>query len=215
MYDEKTNVCEPLLTHRQRNDGTKTRKADNSGTKARPWGAPLARGRPACCPGGARCKGGVTSSLARGWNTRTSRLDSVMAVQLATEPSPWREQPLVHPFRPRGKADVKQVRVGRPQVRSLPGGRLQGPALASRRVIAEKLCPERDHTLSRRPPRWNGCTNHLTIRGIPRLKLLRNGRPTTATASGPLVLHGRFGGQKGKRGRPAQPRVSDVEALRK
>ena len=70
--------------------------------------------------------------------------------------------PLVHPLGPRAKADVKQVRVGRPRVRSLPGGRLQSPALASPRVIAEKLCPERDHALSRRPPleRMHASSHH-------------------------------------------------------
>lgn len=33
-----------------------------------------------CCPGGARCKGGVISSQALAWNRRTCRLDSVLVV---------------------------------------------------------------------------------------------------------------------------------------
>src|SRR5271165_3564296 len=47
------------------------------GTKARPAGAPSARKRPACGPGGARCKGGVSSSQALAWNRRTCRLGTV------------------------------------------------------------------------------------------------------------------------------------------
>ncbi len=44
--------------------------------KGTPFGVPLARERPACCPGGARCKGGVSSSWALAWNRRTCRLDT-------------------------------------------------------------------------------------------------------------------------------------------
>ena len=46
------------------------------GTKARYVGVPSARGWPACCPGGARCRGGVSSSRALAWNRRTCRPDS-------------------------------------------------------------------------------------------------------------------------------------------
>ena len=46
-----------------------------SGTKARTC-VPSARGWPACCPGGARCRGGVSSSRALAWNRRTCRPDS-------------------------------------------------------------------------------------------------------------------------------------------
>ena len=70
---------------------------------------------PACCPGGTRCKGGVTSSLALGWHMRTSRLDTVMAVQLGTDPSPWRPQPWFTHW-PQGKADVN--RFGLPDPRT-------------------------------------------------------------------------------------------------
>lgn len=73
---EKTNVCEPLLTHRNsqgwhQNWGcvgtprTKTRRFASS-----------VRKRPVCCPGGARCTGGVSSSQALAWNRRTCRSDT-------------------------------------------------------------------------------------------------------------------------------------------
>ncbi len=39
-------------------------------------GVPSARELPACGPGGARCKGGVSSSQALAWNRRTCRLDT-------------------------------------------------------------------------------------------------------------------------------------------
>src|SRR5580692_11724360 len=46
------------------------------GTKAHLVGAPSARELPACGPGGARCKGGVSSSQALAWNRRTCRPDT-------------------------------------------------------------------------------------------------------------------------------------------
>jgi hypothetical protein len=47
------------------------------GTTARAcWRVPSARGRPVCCPGGARCRGGVSSSQALAWNRRTCRPDT-------------------------------------------------------------------------------------------------------------------------------------------
>ena len=75
--DEKTNMCEPLLTHR--NIKTVASKLGPEGcprTKARPRGVPSARERPACGPGGARCIGGVSSSQALARNRRTRRPDS-------------------------------------------------------------------------------------------------------------------------------------------
>ena len=77
MSDEKTNVCEPLLTHRK----TSNRHQNPGlglvpGTKARLMGVPSARERPACGSGGARCKGGVSSSQALAWNRRTCRFDT-------------------------------------------------------------------------------------------------------------------------------------------
>jgi hypothetical protein len=75
--DEKMNVCEPLLTHRE-----KSRWHRNRGLWVVPGqrralvGVPSAGGRPACCPGGARCIGGMSSSQALAWNRRTCRPDS-------------------------------------------------------------------------------------------------------------------------------------------
>ena len=39
-------------------------------------GLPWVRGLAACCPGGVRCIGGVSSSQALAWNRRTCRLDT-------------------------------------------------------------------------------------------------------------------------------------------
>jgi hypothetical protein len=90
--DEKTNRCEPLLTHR--NIYMVASKLGPEGcprTKARPRGGPVARKRPACGPGGARCIGGVSSSQALAWNRRTRRPDSggqSKGVRLA----PWSQE---------------------------------------------------------------------------------------------------------------------------
>jgi hypothetical protein len=76
VCDEKTNMCEPLLTHRQKlKTASKPRQACGLGTKARPCGVPSARELPVCGPGGVRCKGGVSSLQALAWNRRTCRLD--------------------------------------------------------------------------------------------------------------------------------------------
>jgi hypothetical protein len=55
------------------------------GTKARRAGVPSAGGLPACCPGGARCRGGVISLQALARNRRTCRPDSVGQVPRAIE----------------------------------------------------------------------------------------------------------------------------------
>jgi len=89
--DEKMNVCEPLLTHRE-----KSRWHRNRGLWVAPGHrhalcVPSARGRPACCPGGARCIGGMSSSQALAWNRRTCRPDSdgqLKWVQVA----PWSQE---------------------------------------------------------------------------------------------------------------------------
>ena len=60
------------------------------GTKARGC-VPSARGWPACCPGGARCRGGVSSSRALARNRRTCRPDSDGQVGGATVPCWLRE----------------------------------------------------------------------------------------------------------------------------
>jgi hypothetical protein len=60
------------------------------GTKARGC-VPSAREWPACCPGGARCRGGVSSSRALVWNRRTCRPDSDGRLREAIQPGWLRE----------------------------------------------------------------------------------------------------------------------------
>jgi hypothetical protein len=77
VSDEKTNMCKPLLTHRNakrwhHNQG----RSVTLGQRRARVSVPSARRRPACCLGGARCKGGVSSSQALAWNRRTCRLDT-------------------------------------------------------------------------------------------------------------------------------------------
>ncbi len=75
--DEKTNMCKPLLTHRDyQMVASKPGRAFSPGTTARLRGVPSARELPVCGPGGARCKGGVSSLQALAWNRRTCRLDT-------------------------------------------------------------------------------------------------------------------------------------------
>jgi hypothetical protein len=76
VCDEKTNVCEPLLTHREKQRWHRNRGRLLLPGQRRAFGAPSARRRPACSPGGARCKGGVSSSQALVGNRRTCRLDT-------------------------------------------------------------------------------------------------------------------------------------------
>jgi len=76
VCDEKANVCEPLLTHRNverwhRNRGLWV----SPGQRHAFSGGPSVRGRSACCPGGVRCIGGASSSRALAWNRRTCRLE--------------------------------------------------------------------------------------------------------------------------------------------
>jgi hypothetical protein len=74
---EKMNVCEPLLTHREKRRWHRNRGLwVASGQRHAIGGVPSAGGRPACCPGDARCIGGVSSSQALAWNRRTCRPDS-------------------------------------------------------------------------------------------------------------------------------------------
>jgi len=78
VSDEKTNMCEPLLTHRKNERWYRNRgMSGSSGMKARPADVPRARELPACGLGGVRCIGGVSSSQALAWNRRTCRLGTV------------------------------------------------------------------------------------------------------------------------------------------
>ena len=64
VCDEKTNMCEPLLTHRNETTmASKPGSVGGPGTKAR-HGGPSVGELPVCGPGGARCIGGVSSSQA-------------------------------------------------------------------------------------------------------------------------------------------------------
>jgi hypothetical protein len=74
VCDEKTNVSEPLMTHRKSSRWHRNRGRSQAPGHGRAVGAPSAGGWPACRPGGARCKGGVSSSQALAWNRRTCRL---------------------------------------------------------------------------------------------------------------------------------------------
>jgi hypothetical protein len=55
---------------------SKLRSGRRSQDKGIPRGVPSARELPARGPGGARCKGGVSSSQALAWKWRTCRLDT-------------------------------------------------------------------------------------------------------------------------------------------
>ena len=77
VCDEKTNVCEPLLTHRKKQRRHRNRILwVGPGQRCAFRGAPSAGERPACGLGGARCIGGVSLSQALVWNRRTCRPDS-------------------------------------------------------------------------------------------------------------------------------------------
>ena len=76
VCDEKTNASEPLMTHRKPSRWYRNRGRSQAPEQRRAAGAPSAGERPACGPGDARCKGGVSSSRALAWNRRTCRLDT-------------------------------------------------------------------------------------------------------------------------------------------
>ena len=81
VCDEKTNVCEPLLTHRNAERWHRNRgRYVTPGQRRVESHASSARRLPVCCPGGVRCKGGVSSSQALAWNRRTCRSDTVLVV---------------------------------------------------------------------------------------------------------------------------------------
>jgi hypothetical protein len=69
-------VCEPLLTHREKQRRHRNRGWLLAPGQRRTFGAPSARELPACGPGGVRCKGGVSSSQALAGNRRTCRPDT-------------------------------------------------------------------------------------------------------------------------------------------
>ena len=74
VSDEKANMCEPLLTHREIQRWHRNRGRCTTPGQGRAWCVSGVRKRPACGPDGVRCKGGVSSSQALAWNRRTCRL---------------------------------------------------------------------------------------------------------------------------------------------
>jgi hypothetical protein len=76
VCDEKTNVSEPLMTHREKHLWHRNRGRLISPGKRHASCEPVVGERPACGPGGVRCKGGVSSLQALAWNRRTCRLDT-------------------------------------------------------------------------------------------------------------------------------------------
>jgi len=95
VSDEKTNASEPLLTHRKVVMTTPKPGAQlTPGTKVHLGGAPSARRRPVCCPGGVRCRGGVSSSRALSRNRRTCA-----PIRLVSR-NGWKSHPLAARGRP-------------------------------------------------------------------------------------------------------------------
>jgi hypothetical protein len=94
VCDEKTNMVEPLLTHRKIMTASQPGSVYISG-RAPCLGHGVARGRPACRSGGARCQGGVSSSWALAWKRRTcvsipsAGLDRVSLARWLREGGPW------------------------------------------------------------------------------------------------------------------------------
>jgi hypothetical protein len=87
LCNEKTNVCEPLLTHRKiSRDGIETRAGLRPWDKGAPSWRASARERSACGPGGVRCRGGVSSLQALARNRRTCRLDTDDQIHEVTLP---------------------------------------------------------------------------------------------------------------------------------
>ena len=74
VSDEKTNVCEPLLTHRKPQRWHRNQGRSATLGQRRALDVSSAGELPVCGPSGARCIGGVSSSQALAWNRRTCRL---------------------------------------------------------------------------------------------------------------------------------------------
>ena len=92
VSDGKTNMCEPLLTHRNAKSRRQNRgRTVTPGQRRALRDAPSARRRPACRPGGARCKGGVSPSQALARNRRTCRPDVVGQSKWAKS-APWSQE---------------------------------------------------------------------------------------------------------------------------
>ncbi len=88
VSDEKTNMCEPLLTRRNVKMTSELGLPGCPERKAHPWGAPSARELPACGPGGVRRIGGVSSAQALVGNRRTCRLDTPWSAERGADSTP-------------------------------------------------------------------------------------------------------------------------------
>ena len=76
VCDEKTNVSEPLMTHREKQQWHRNRGRLTVSGQRHEVRVPSIRELPVCGPDGVRCKGGVSSSQALAGNRRTCRLDT-------------------------------------------------------------------------------------------------------------------------------------------
>jgi hypothetical protein len=117
VCDEKTNMVEPLLTHRKIMTASQPGLVKVSGRASCQWHG-VARGRPACRSGGARCQGGVSSSWALAWKWRTCRLHTV--------------------GQSKGMKEVPWPREGGPQAVTTARGRVPGGTGTERPVVAGK-----------------------------------------------------------------------------
>ena len=76
VCDEKTNVSEPLMTHREKQQWHRNRGRLTVSGQRHEVRVPSIRELPVCGPDGVRCKGGVSSSQALAGNRRTCCLDT-------------------------------------------------------------------------------------------------------------------------------------------
>ena len=98
------------------NDDIETGDGRVPGTKAR-LRRVLSQGAACCCPGGVRCKGGVSSSQALAWNRRTCRLDTDGQSKWVRS-APWSQE---------GEPQAEEHREGQ----STDAGHRGGPARSS------------------------------------------------------------------------------------
>ena len=116
VCDEKTNVSEPLLTHREKRKRHRNRGRLSTPGQRHMTSVPSARRRPACPPGGARCKGGVSSSQALVRNRRTCRLDTDGQLKWVRS-APWPQEGGPRPEEPgRGRVPMRGTGADRPVV---------------------------------------------------------------------------------------------------
>ena len=119
VSDEKTSMCDTTAdASKQTRTASKPGWCANPGTKVHRAVRPQSGGIPACRPGGARCKGGVSSSQALAWNGRTCCLRTDVR-------SKW-------------VGITPRTQEGDPQAAHTARGRVPGGAGADRPVVAMK-----------------------------------------------------------------------------